>query len=187
MKRVETSLPDCLLLEPHIFTDNRGKFIKTFHHTTFDRLDIESNFKEEYYSISKKGVIRGMHFQAPPMDHYKLVYCSAGSVFDAVVDLRRGSPTYGKHATFELSVKNGRMLYIPSGFAHGFCSLEEDTVMMYRISTEYSQECDDGIRWDSLGITWPTDAPIYSERDKKFCKLENFDSPFLYSGTTREI
>lgn len=181
MKVHPTTLPGCLLLEPTLFNDLRGRFVKTFHNTTFESLGIAADFREEYYSVSKKGVIRGMHFQLPPEDHYKLVYCTAGAIFDAVLDLRRGSPTFGKHESFELSAENGHMLYIPSGFAHGFCALEDNSVMMYRVSTEYSQPHDCGIRWDTVEVNWPADAPIMSERDQSFCSLAEFNSPFEFS------
>ena len=157
--------------------------MKTFHNSTFKSLAVAADFKEEYYSVSRKGVIRGMHFQTPPAAHYKLVYCTAGAIFDVVADLRKGSPTYGKHAHFELSADNGHMLYIPTGFAHGFCALEENSVMMYRVSSEYSQPHDSGIRWNSLGIDWPTNMPIISERDQALCGLEGFGSPFEFNET----
>jgi len=180
MKLIATELPDCYLLEPNIFEDNRGRFVKTFHRSSFDALGIQTDFKEEYYSVSDENVVRGMHFQLPPEDHYKLVYCPTGSVFDVVIDLRRGSPTFGKHVSFELSSRNGRMLYIPTGFAHGFCALEDNTVMMYRVSSEHSSEHDCGISWDSAGIKWPAKKSIISDRDQKFVNLDAFISPFIF-------
>lgn len=182
MNVVKAKLAGCLLLEPSIFNDDRGRFIKTYHRSTFTTLGIKSDFSEEYYSVSHKHVIRGLHFQTPPQDQYKLVYCVSGAVFDVVVDLRKDSPSYGQHCSFELSEKNGSMLYIPSGFAHGFCALEDNSVMMYRVSTEYSRECDTGILWNSLRIDWPTRTPIISKRDRQFCSFDTFESPFHYRG-----
>lgn len=164
---------------PRRFLDERGLFVKTYHRDLFLKEGLGIDWVEEYYSYSHAGVLRGLHFQRPPCDHAKLVYCAVGEVFDVVVDLRRGSPTFGAHCSVTLSAATANMLYIPSGFAHGFYAVT-DALMMYKVSTVYSPECDDGIRWDSIGCSWLSSAPILSERDRGFSTLERFDSPFIY-------
>lgn len=171
----KTSIEGCYILEPKIFKDNRGTFIKTFHRNIFEQNNLETNFKEEYYSVSPKGVLRGMHFQTPPHDHVKLVYCVAGKVLDAVIDLRVSSSTYGKFELFSLDGNNSNMLYIPKGLAHGFYVESESAIMMYKVSTVYHPENDTGIRWDSVGIPWPDVKPIISERDLSFKPLDQLD------------
>ncbi len=168
----------CLELQPKVFADNRGKFVKVFHEQAFANLGLETHFVEEYYSISNKNVIRGLHFQLPPMDHVKMVYCVQGEVMDVVVDLRIDSPTYGQHVTFELSSTKANSIYIPKGMAHGFCALSENAIMVYKVSTVYSPDQDAGISWDSVDIKWPTKDICISDRDKSFEPLENFKSPF---------
>ena len=135
--------------------------------------------KEQYYTISKKGVLRGMHFQTPPREHNKLVYCTSGIILDVVLDLRIGSPSYLKHFSLNLSEEMGNILYLPAGLAHGFYSLTEATVS-YNVSTVYAAEFDSGILWNSIGMTWPNMFPEISERDSKFSALENFQSPFKF-------
>ena len=176
-----TELPGLLQLKLKVLGDPRGKFVKTFHKSSFVKLGLETNFKEQYYSVSQKDVIRGMHFQTPPEDHVKIVYCISGAAFDVVLDLRIGSPTYGKVATFELSESVGNMLYIPKGFAHGFCSTTSSATLMYQTSTEYNPACDAGILWSSIPVKWPVSAPILSPRDAGFNSLADFLSPFTYA------
>ena len=170
----------CFELIPRVLGDERGTFIKTFHMDVFASHGLETEFAEEYFTVSRKGVVRGLHFQIPPMEHVKLVYCVRGEVFDAVVDLRRGSPAYGQHESFRLSAEEGNMLYIPRGLAHGFCALTEDATMMYKVTSVYSPEHDSGILWNSAGIDWPSGDPVLSERDKGFVALKDYDSPFEY-------
>jgi dTDP-4-dehydrorhamnose 3,5-epimerase len=173
-----SAIQDCFELQPKVLDDARGRFVKVFHETGFAELGLETNFVEEYYSVSHKNVVRGMHFQRPPMDHIKMVYCLKGEALDVVVDLRVGSPTYGQHAVFELSAVKANIIYIPKGMAHGFCALSENTVMVYKVSTVYSPEHDAGVLWDSLGIAWPTNEPIMSARDRSFPTFTQFESPF---------
>jgi len=173
-----SKLPGCFELQPKAFEDARGKFVKVFHERMFAEKGLVTNFAEEYYSISHKNVIRGMHFQLPPMDHVKMVYCVQGEVLDAVVDLRVGSPTYGEHALFELSATKANSIYIPKGMAHGFCAMSEQAIMVYKVSTIYSPEHDAGLLWDSAGIAWPTKQPTLSARDQGFPSLDEFVSPF---------
>lgn len=175
-----SQIAGCVELQPRVFEDARGRFVKVHHEQAFSRLGLEKAFAEQYYSISRKNVLRGMHFQLPPMDHAKMVYCVQGEVLDAVIDLRVGSPSYGQHALFELSAEKASSIYIPKGLAHGFLSLTDDAIMVYNVTTTYSAEHDTGILWNSAGIPWPVDAPIMSERDKSFGELGGFASPFCY-------
>ena len=175
-----SKIKDCIQLIPKIFEDNRGSFVKVFHKDIFLDLGIDENFSEEYYSRSLTNVVRGLHFQIPPMDHSKLVYCIDGSVFDVVVDLRIGSPTFGMFDTFNLNAKSSNILYIPKGMAHGFCSTSESATMIYKTSTVYNKDFDAGILWNSIKIPWPIENPIISERDKKLPSFASFKSPFVY-------
>lgn len=178
----QTPIAGCYEIQPKVLSDERGCFVKTFHRTEFARHDLQTDFDEEYYSVSHAGVIRGLHFQLPPMDHVKVVYCVSGSVFDAVVDLRIGSPTYGQSFSTQLSAAKGNGLYIPQGFAHGFAVTSETAILMYKVSTVYSPEHDSGILWNSANISWPISDPILSTRDQSFTPLCDFDSPFHYSA-----
>lgn len=183
MELRESNIPGCYEVRPHIHCDQRGSLVKTFHAPTFQKLGLCTDFVEEYYSVSAKNVVRGMHFQAPPDDHVKLVYCTFGNVMDAVVDLRNGSPTYGQSAIFELSAEQANMVYIPQGLAHGFCALSEQTTMMYKVTTVYTPQSDRGIRWDSIGLNWPVISPIISSRDQNFMPFKEFRSPFEFKET----
>ncbi len=173
-------LAGCYELQPKVFDDERGRFVKVFHENVFAEHGLATNFVEEYYSVSHKNVVRGMHFQLPPMDHIKMVYCVQGEVMDAVVDLRMGSPTYGQYALFELSAEKANSIYIPKGMAHGFCAMSEQAIMIYKVSTVYSPPHDAGILWNSVGIPWPIAEAILSGRDQVFPALEHFQSPFRY-------
>lgn len=176
----QSKLPGCFELQSKVATDVRGRFVKIFHEQAFLAHGLEITFREEYYSVSYKSVIRGMHFQLPPMDHVKMVYCVEGEVMDAVVDLRVGSPTYGQHALFELSAAKANIAYIPKGMAHGFYVLSDQAFMVYKVSTIYAPDHDTGLLWNSVGIPWPTTSPILSVRDKSFATLEEFESPFHF-------
>jgi dTDP-4-dehydrorhamnose 3,5-epimerase len=178
MKFHATSLEGLFLIEPFFHTDDRGTFVKTFHADDFAKQGLESEFRENYYSSSKRGTIRGMHFQTPPHDHAKLVFAMAGEVLDVVVDLRKASQTYGKYASFSLSAANRNMLYIPRGMAHGFCAQTDDATMLYFTGTVHNKEHDAGILYNSFGFNWPVHDPTMSDRDKSFPELKDFDSPF---------
>lgn len=158
--------------------DVRGEFHKLFSAEEFAKLGLNAEIKEFFYSINRKDVIRGMHFQTPPAQHTKIVYVSAGSITDVVVDIRKGSVTYGKYFAAELNGKDGKYLYIPAGFAHGFASKEDGTVVHYAQSSSYNKECDCGIAFDSFGYDWGVKNPIMSDRDKRHCALGDYDSPF---------
>lgn len=182
MNITETNIPGCYEIRPKISTDNRGRFIKTFQENLFRSNGLLDRFAEEFHSESRKGVVRGLHFQIPPMAQAKVVYCVSGAVLDAVVDLRVGSPTFGRFATFALTDRDGTILYIPEGLAHGFCVLSDSAIMMYKVTAEYTPSLDAGILWDSAGIPWPVSDPVLSERDRAFPRLSDFTSPFTHRG-----
>lgn len=175
-----TKITGCYEMVVKNATDIRGRFVKTFHKDGFLKNHLEVQFDEDYYSISHQGVLRGLHFQLPPNDHTKVVYCPYGEVMDVVVDLRIGSPTYGAYEIFQLSGDKPNMVYIPKGLAHGFYVCQGPAIVMYKASSVYSAESDCGIHWASLGIPWPDSSPIISERDSRFPPLDQFSSPFLY-------
>lgn len=177
---VATVIPGCVELRPRILEDARGRFVKVFNSEAFADHGFETAFAEEYYSVSRRGVIRGLHFQLPPMEHVKLVYCVDGRVQDVVIDLRNGSPTQGKHIVVELSAQAGNMLYIPKGLAHGFCALSESATLVYKVTSGYSPAHDTGILWDSAGIRWAERDPILSVRDRSLPRLADFVSPFAF-------
>ena len=183
MQIVPTALPGCFQIITDIRRDDRGSFVKVFHEDIFRQHGLATDYAEEYYSTSQRGVIRGLHFQTPPHDHAKLVYCAQGAVLDAALDLRRGSPTYGQHITLELSAENGHMLYLPAGLAHGFCSLSEQSLMTYKVTTTYAPNNDGGVLWNSAGIAWPVAQPVMSPRDQTFPTLAEFDSPFVFNAS----
>ncbi|MDA8329103.1 MAG: dTDP-4-dehydrorhamnose 3,5-epimerase [Betaproteobacteria bacterium] len=177
---VSCKISGCYEIRPQLHKDLRGHFVKVFHEQSFAAHGLETNFVEEYYSFSYKNVIRGMHFQLPPMDHVKIVYCVEGEVMDAVIDLRVGSPTYGQFALFELSAAKANSIYIPKGMAHGFCVRSEQAIMVYKVSSMYSPEHDAGVLYSSAGIPWPATVAILSARDQAFPTLDQFESPFRY-------
>jgi dTDP-4-dehydrorhamnose 3,5-epimerase len=180
MEIKETIIKGCYEIQPKIFKDERGKLIKTYHSNTFESLGLTTQFEEEYYSVSAKGVLRGLHFQIPPEAHVKCVTCIKGKIFDVVVDLRKGSPSYGKHYSTILDEENGKMLYIPEGCAHGFYVIENQSIFLNRSSKAFSAAHDMGIHWDSCGINWPDSQPILSEKDQGMINLGDFDSPFVF-------
>lgn len=178
MKINTTQIPGCFEIKIDHFEDSRGEFFKTYHLDRFKELGLDTNWHEEYFSTSKKNVVRGMHFQLPPDDHSKLVTCIRGAVLDVVLDLRKGSPSFKNCISFELNYENKKMIYIPKGCAHGFLSLQEDSLMFYKVSSVYSPSKDSGIRWDSINFDWPSGNIITSERDQKHPVLEDFNTPF---------
>ncbi len=159
--------------------DKRGIFIKTFHQTSLKEYGIDFEMKESFYSLSKLNVIRGMHFQHPPYDHAKIVFCTQGSILDVVMDIRKDSNTYGQVYSLELSASNYTALYIPSGFAHGFKALQPDSLTFYFVSSENHQGADDGILYHSIDFDWEVNSPIVSDRDLGFPSFDQFKSPFL--------
>jgi dTDP-4-dehydrorhamnose 3,5-epimerase len=178
----KTSIPGCFELLAEIRGDERGSFFKTYHEEFFRANGLATDFREEFYSVSRKGVLRGLHFQSPPAEHAKLVSCLGGKVLDAVVDLRKGSPTFGRHQLFTLAPETANLVYIPAGLAHGFYVVEGDALMSYKVTSVHSPEHDTGIRWDSAGIPWPDGSPLISARDSALPRLETIESPFQFSG-----
>jgi len=178
MRLLDEPLPGAFLIEGKSMSDQRGLFVKTFHKTAFQEMGINFVPEEEFYSVSDENVLRGMHFQLPPYDHAKLVYCTHGRALDVLVDLRKGRPTFGRSVAIELSSVNHRMFYVPSGIAHGFLALAPDTLMMYKTTVVHSPSHDAGIRWDSFGFDWGTLNPVASVRDAGLPALADFVSPF---------
>lgn len=180
------AIPDVILVTPERFTDARGSFTETYKRSAFAAGGIPDAFAQDNSSFSRAGVLRGLHYQAPPAAHAKLVRCAAGEILDVAVDLRRGSPTHGAHVAVTLSGENGRLLYVPEGFAHGFLALSDATVT-YKLTAEYAPEWDRGLAWDDpdLAIPWGVSGPILSERDRRHPTLAATDSPFRYGAGAR--
>lgn len=178
MELISTSLAGCFQIRPFFAADERGTFVKTFHAERFAELGLPTDWSEEYYSHSRKGVIRGMHFQAPPYDHEKMVYCMRGRVLDVVLDLRSTSSTNRKYIAVELDGERGHGIVIPKGMAHGFLALTDDVLMAYKVTTVYSHASDAGILWNSFGFDWGVGRPIISARDRAHPKFSDFVSPF---------
>ena len=176
----QTALEGVYIINNFVAQDERGTFVKTFNKKNFEDVGLNFEIRESYFSISKKEVIRGMHFQLPPSDHEKLVYVPIGSIIDVVVDLRKESQTYKKHISVELSAANRKSIFIPKGLAHGFKSMEDNTITVYNVATEYDSKSDKGIHFDSFGFDWQTNAEIMSARDKEFMTLNHFceNNPF---------
>lgn len=181
---IATGIAGCFELDTAIMRDKRGSFVKTFHQAMFEEQGLETQFAEEFYSFSGARVLRGLHFQLPPADHLKIVYCVDGSVLDIVMDLRVGSPSYGKYHACTLSGENARLLYIPTGLAHGFYVTGTHAMMMYKVTTTHSPAHDSGILWNSAGIPWPDEDPVISDRDRALVPLEEFQSPFRFQEGT---
>ena len=178
MELLEVLLPGCFLLQTRKLEDQRGCFVKTYHEGWFAALGINLQMREEFYSISHKNVLRGMHFQLPPDAHEKLVYCLRGGVQDVLLDLREGEG-YGRVASTELTADNGHLLFIPKGIAHGFLALTDETLLLYKTSTVHAPESDCGIRWDSFGFDWGLmDPPIVSVRDSAHQLFSEYCRPF---------
>ena len=178
MKFEETVLPGCFVIQPKIFSDHRGLFVKTFHADIFAEHGIRLELGENIFSISKKDVVRGMHFQVPPCAHAKLVTCVSGAVLDVVVDLRKASPTFGQYAACELNSESRKVLYVPVGLAHGFLSLRDDSVVVYQASCVYAPEADRTLHWGSFGFPWPVAQPLLSDKDRNAPAMAHFHSPF---------
>ena len=187
MKLSKTEIPGCYQIEFTARNDFRGSFVKTFHATAFRELGLESAFNEGFYSVSHQNVVRGMHFQLPPKDGAKLVHCLHGAVLDVALDLRVGSPSFGKFAVFQISFAHPVAAYIPRGVAHGFCSLTDPSVVAYQVSSEYDPNLDTGVRWNSFGFNWPVETPAVSERDSKLVAFGSYASPFRFASTEMDI
>ena len=171
-----------LLLAPTRHGDSRGFFAETYSRRVYKEYGILDDFVQDNHSISREAeTLRGLHFQAPPDAQAKLVRCGRGAIFDVAVDIRLGSPTYGKWKGYTLTAENGNQLYIPVGFAHGFVTMEPDSEIVYKCTDYYAPETEGAVRWNSCGIEWPLSSdPILSDKDAIAPALTDFDSPFVY-------
>jgi len=180
-------IQDVIVLIPSRHGDSRGYFVETFRQDFFDETAGPTSFVQDNQSMSAEvGTVRGLHFQLNPRAQGKLVRCLVGAILDVAVDIRRGSPTYGQHVKVELSADNGQQLWVPPGFAHGFCTLEPNTVIAYKVTDYYSPEHDRGLRWNdpALAIDWPVaeDKAILSAKDRVQPLLSELDADFVYAG-----
>ena len=185
MEVFKTGIEGVFVIEPKVFGDNRGYFFESFNAKEFaEKTGVDVTFVQDNESKSRYGVLRGMHFQFPPYTQSKLVRVVKGKVLDVVVDIRKGSPTYGKYEMCELTEDNHRQFYVPKGMAHGFCVLSEEAIFQYKCDDFYHPEAEGAIAWDDsdINIEWPiADADvILSEKDKHHSQLKDFDSPFNY-------
>lgn len=185
MEVIKTDIEGLVIIEPKVFKDARGYFFESFSQREFEQKVRKVNFVQDNESMSSYGVMRGLHFQRPPYSQSKLVRCVKGRVLDVAVDIRKGSPTYGKHVAVELTEDNHRQFFVPRGFAHGFAVLSETAVFQYKCDNFYAPEADGGIsiKDESLVIDWqiPTESALLSEKDLKHLCLKDFDSPFDYN------
>ena len=185
MKFIRTEIPDVVIIEPKVHGDQRGYFVETYRQDKLEEfLGFKVAFCQDNESKSKKGVLRGLHYQLPPHAQTKLVRVIKGRVLDVAVDIRKGSPTFGKYVAVELSEENKKQLFVPRGFAHGFLVLEDDTIFAYKVDSYYSPECDRGIAYDDpdIGIQWPLpkERLLLSEKDTKQPKLNETNDLFEY-------
>lgn len=180
MEVTNVLLDGALVIQPKVFYDDRGYFYETYNAEAYAKIGVNASFMQDNQSLSQKGALRGLHFQAPPFDQGKLVRVIKGAVYDVIVDIRKNSPTYGQHFGIELTEKNFTIFWVPPGFAHGFVTLEDDTVFSYKCTNVYNKASEGGILWNdpSLNINWNIETPIVSEKDKALPQFENFVSPF---------
>ena len=184
MEIIKTDIEGLIIIKPQIFKDSRGYFFESFSQREFNEKVTPIQFVQDNESCSSYGVMRGLHFQKPPYSQSKLVRCVKGSVLDVAVDIRKGSPTYGKHVAVELSAENHLQFFIPKGFAHGYAVLSKEAIFQYKCDEFYTPQSEGGIQLmdESLGINWPisADKAILSEKDKKYPKLSEIISDFDY-------
>ena len=182
---IETKLPGVKLIETAVFGDHRGFFTESYNEAAFKANGITHAFVQDNHSLSvEPGVLRGLHYQLDPRAQTKLIRATAGAIYDVVVDIRKGSPTFGQWQGFILSAANKRQLLVPQGFAHGFCTLVPSSEVQYKVDALYSPEYDRGIAWDdpALAIDWPTAKPVLSEKDAKHPVLADAEMNFVYEG-----
>lgn len=170
-----TDIPDVILITPRVFDDERGFFLESYKRSDFVAAGITEDFVQDNHSFSTKGVVRGLHYQKNPKAQGKLVRAIAGTIFDVAVDIRKDSPTFGKFVSAELSAENKQMLYVPTGFAHGFAVLSDTAEVAYKTTNEYSGEHEEALLWNDskIGINWPVSNPVISGKDKENPLLEN--------------
>jgi dTDP-4-dehydrorhamnose 3,5-epimerase len=183
-----TKIAGVLVLKPRYFFDERGYFVESYNARAVQAAGIDARFVQDNQSLSRRrGTIRGLHFQAPPSAHAKLVRALHGSIYDVAVDLRAGSPDYGRWVGATLTAERGEQLFVPRGFAHGYCTLEDDTEVAYKVDDYYAPESEGGLAWDdpTLAIAWPVAAAeaALSNRDRKLPHFADFVSPFRYHGS----
>lgn len=186
MQITPTALPGVLIITPRVFRDSRGFFFESYNQETWRANGINTVFVQDNHSRSTRGTLRGLHFQLPPMAQVKLVRCAQGAIWDVAVDIRVGSPTFGRWVGVELSAENFQQLYIPVGFAHGFCVLSDEAEVLYKTSAVYSKPHEQGIAWNDpqLAIDWPVHAPLLSDRDRAAPSLAEYIAgrPFVYES-----
>ncbi|OAI45943.1 dTDP-4-dehydrorhamnose 3,5-epimerase [Nitrospira sp. SCGC AG-212-E16] len=181
---VPLEIPGLTLIKPRIFGDNRGFFLELYKYTDFSKAGIEGHLVQDNYSRSTKGTLRGLHYQKSPKAQGKLVSCVNGRIYDVAVDIRKGSPYYGKWSGVELTEENKYLLYVPPGFAHGFQVMSETAEVMYKCTEEYSPENDRGILWNDpdINVVWPVQNPLLSEKGKRHPLLTDADNNFEVNG-----
>jgi len=185
VKFVRTKLDGVVILTPRRFFDDRGFFSESWNKRELAEYGLDRDWVQDNHSMSlQAGTLRGLHFQSPPRAQAKLVRCGRGAIFDVAVDIRKGSPTFGQWTGVDLSFENGRQLFIPEGFLHGFLTREPESEIIYKCSDYYSADCDGSVAYDcpQIAIDWGLEdtAPILSDKDKAALGLANFDSPFQY-------
>ena len=182
MEIIDTTIPDLKIIQPRIFGDARGYFFESYHKEKLAELGLHADFVQDNQSLSAKNVIRGLHFQKPPFAQGKLVRVITGRAMDVAVDIRKGSPTYGKHVCTLLSSEKNNMFWIPEGFAHGFVALEDNTIFAYKTTNYYNKASEDAIRWNDpdIGIDWNVDQSIISEKDQQSRFFKDFETPFVF-------
>jgi dTDP-4-dehydrorhamnose 3,5-epimerase len=178
IKLRDTSIQGCIEIELDAHSDPRGSFIKLFQLSIFKNRFPDFKVGECFISTSVKGAIRGLHFQTPPHDHDKIVFCLEGRVLDVAFDMRKSQPTYGKALAVELNSERLGALFVPRGCAHGFQALVDNSTLLYFTSTEHAPGSDTGLRWDSVGVQWPLKDPVMSDRDRSLPPWSSFISPF---------
>ena len=178
MKFIDTGFEGLYIIENDFLEDNRGGFKKIYNVDIFKKSGIDFSIEEQFFTFSKKDVIRAMHFQLPPFEHIKLISVLKGNILDVVLDLRKNSKTYLKYKDFSLSEKNNKSLLIPIGFAHGYKCIENNTIVSYITNKVFNQNYDNGIKYDSFGFDWGLNSPIISDKDKNLINLNKFNSPF---------
>ncbi|MBS1635282.1 MAG: dTDP-4-dehydrorhamnose 3,5-epimerase [Bacteroidetes bacterium] len=180
MELIETGIKDLWIIKPRVFEDPRGYFFESYNRAVFEKAGLDMNFVQDNQSLSHRGVLRGLHFQAPPFAQGKLVRVITGAVLDVAVDIRKDSPTYGQHVAVELTEENKLMFYVPEGFAHGFATLRDHTIFSYKCTNLYNKASEGCVLWndEDLKINWMIETPLLSEKDLVGQKLKEFNSPF---------
>jgi dTDP-4-dehydrorhamnose 3,5-epimerase len=184
-----TAIPEAVVIDPRVFADERGFFLEAYKRSEFAAAGITDTFVQTNRSRSTQGILRGLHYQKNPMAQAKLVWASSGVVYDVIVDLRRHGPSYGRWISEILSAENKKMLYVPAGFAHGFCVLSPEAEVVYMTSEEYNPDLEAGILWNDpdLRIDWPVSSPRLSDRDRRWPGFNSADHIFSYSGAGRRV